>query len=181
MTDYPWHHYTQVAVPTTLRLVGSSASRLCTTGVISNMQDQTTTTLSATAGQVGGASIVTIEHFSSLRRLLRVVAWIYCFVRILRFPETRKGEGLLTKDVEKAHNFLICAEQVALCQNTKFRLWRRQFGLFEDKQGVLRCGGRLSNVGIPCETANPIFLEKRSYVTHLIVKDCHERIAWWSW
>ena len=68
------------------------------------------------------------------------------------------------------------AEQVALRQNTKFRLWRRQFELFEDKQGLLRCGGRLSNAGIPCETANPIFLEKRSYLTHLIVKDCHERM-----
>ena len=139
-------------------------------------QDQTTTTLSTTAGQVEGASIVTIEHFSSLRHLLRVVAWVYCFVRRLRFPETREGEGLLAKDVEKAHNFLIRAEQVVLRQNTKFRLWRRQFGLFEDKQGVLRCGGRLSNAGIPCETANPIFLEKRSYLTHLIVKDCHERM-----
>ena len=125
---------------------------------------------------MGRASIVTIEHFSSLRCLLRVVAWVYCFVRRLRSPETREGKGLLAKDVEKAHNFLIRAEQVALRQNTKFRLWRRQFGLFEDKQGVLRCGGRLSNASIPCETANPIFLEKRSYLTLLIVKDCHERM-----
>ena len=39
----------------------------------------------------------------------------------------------------------------------------------------MRCGGRLSNAGIPCETANLIFL-KRTYHTHLIVKDCHERM-----
>ena len=95
--------------------------------------------------------------------------------RRLRSPKTREGEGLLAKDVEKAQNYQIRAEQVALRQNTKLRLWRRQFGLFEDKQEVLRCGGRLSNAGIPCETANPIFL-KRTYHTHLIVKDCHERM-----
>ena len=71
---------------------------------------------------------------------------------------------------------MIKVSQVALQQNKDFALWKLQFDLFIDEDGIWRCSGRLANAGLPTCTVFPILLDTKSHITHLIVMACHERI-----
>ena len=55
--------------------------------------------------------------------------------------------------------------------------WKRQFTLFQDDDKVWRCGGRLQNSNIPFATQHPILLHKYHFLTTLLVKRAHERVA----
>ena len=61
------------------------------------------------------------------------------------------------------------------CHNM-FQVWKHQFGLFIDESLVWRCGGRMSNSDLPLSAQNPILLDKRHYLTVLIVLDAHRRV-----
>ena len=52
----------------------------------------------------------------------------------------------------------------------------KQFNLFEDEQGVWRCGGRLANSEIPYATKYPILIPKSHPITSLIARQAHERV-----
>ena len=66
--------------------------------------------------------------------------------------------------------------QSLLTSDPKYRLWKLQFGLFFDDNGLIRCRGRLENADLPHDTRLPIRLESGHPVCRLIVIDCHERV-----
>ena len=68
------------------------------------------------------------------------------------------------------------ASQSALPQMEKFQMWKQQVGLFQDKHGVWRCGGRLANSEVASEAKHPVFLDKNHHLTHLIIHNCHQRV-----
>ena len=51
-----------------------------------------------------------------------------------------------------------------------------QFGLFWDKNGIIKCKGRISKANIPDETKHPILLDTKNALTELIVKEAHNRV-----
>ena len=55
--------------------------------------------------------------------------------------------------------------------------WQRQFQLFVDERGVLRCGGRLTNADLPYATKHPVFLPRKHPLTKLIVLESHARVG----
>ena len=63
-----------------------------------------------------------------------------------------------------------------MTSDPEYRLWKLQFGLFFDDNGLIRCGGRLENAYLPYDTRFPILLESGHPVCRLIVIDCHERV-----
>jgi hypothetical protein len=52
----------------------------------------------------------------------------------------------------------------------------RQFNLYVDEQGILRCRGRIGNSSLPSETVNPVFLPNNHHFTELIIKEVHSRM-----
>ena len=52
----------------------------------------------------------------------------------------------------------------------------RQFGLYRDDEGVLRCKGRLNNAHLPTTSRNPVLLPSKSDFVNLIIKDVHHRV-----
>ena len=58
--------------------------------------------------------------------------------------------------------------QKSLSEERAFAMWRSQFGLFQDEDGLWRCGGRLGNAAnISESTRHPILLSVRHHLTKL--------------
>jgi len=52
----------------------------------------------------------------------------------------------------------------------------REFGVYEDDSGVLRCKGGISNADLPLETKFPAFLPRDHHISTLLVRQGHERV-----
>ena len=48
--------------------------------------------------------------------------------------------------------------------------------LFQDKDGLWRCKGRLAKANIPLTTRHPVLLPRQHHLTYLLVRDAHERV-----
>ncbi|XP_053376547.1 uncharacterized protein LOC123535785 [Mercenaria mercenaria] len=53
---------------------------------------------------------------------------------------------------------------------------QRQLGLFIDKNGVLRCSGRLQNANLDADTVTPILLPKYNRFTSLVIDRAHKQL-----
>ena len=67
-------------------------------------------------------------------------------------------------------------EQTKLKKNSKFAQWRKSLGLFEDKEGMLRCRGRLGKSEWQYASKFPLLLSSDSYFTKLLIRDSHEKV-----
>ncbi|XP_068712813.1 uncharacterized protein [Montipora foliosa] len=141
---------------------------------------QTSSLFLAATEPCGIAQIMRAEDISDLQRLLRVTALVLKFVRTMR--------SSLKKDIPSpsesaAQDIMVDAEtiwikevQKSLSKNPKFEIWRKQFGIFTDSQGIMRCNGRLSKADLPPSIKHPILLDKGHHITSLIVQDSHKRV-----
>ena len=66
--------------------------------------------------------------------------------------------------------------QSSLDAKPKYASWERQFNLFADDAGLIRCRGRLGNADLPYATKYLILLDSKHPVSELIVRDCHENV-----
>ena len=58
----------------------------------------------------------------------------------------------------------------------KFEIWIKQFGIFTDGQGIMRCTGRLTEAELPTLMKHSIMSEKGHHIASLIVQDSHKRV-----
>ena len=144
------------------------------------MKCQTSSLFLAATEPCGIARIMGAEDFSDLQRLLRFTALVLKFVRTM--------ESSLKKDIPSpsestAQDIMVDAEtiwikevQKSLSKNPKFEIWRKQFGIFTNSQGIVRCNGRLSKADLPSSIKHPILLDKGHHITSLIVQGSHKRV-----
>lgn len=123
--------------------------------------------------------LMSCGSFGSLHRLLRVTALVLRFVRLLcqkvrKSSESAPTDG--TSDIDRARLFWLRDAQSQLQQDSKFSLWKHQFDLFVDESQLWRCGGRMSNSGLPSSAQTPILLDKNHPLTALIVMEAHRRV-----
>ena len=64
--------------------------------------------------------------------------------------------------------------QQQLVRAKDFTNQKQKFRLFEDDNGIWRCGGRLSNVDVPYSVKHPILLPRAHPLTELIVREAHD-------
>ena len=79
-------------------------------------------------------------------------------------------------EISSAETLWIKEAQKELTSSKNFEIWKRQFGLFIDTEGLQRCGGRLSNAEIAYTTKHPILLPKDHHFTKLVILRAHERV-----
>ena len=122
--------------------------------------------------------IIESERFSSFRKLLRVTAFTFKFIDLLKFKPRYHGEPvnpqLTAADLVNSQVYWVKASQKPLLDDEKFSTWKVQFGLFLDDDGIWRCRGQLGNADILQSTKYPILLNQSHHVTLLIVHECHE-------
>ena len=97
-------------------------------------------------------------------------------MRSLSRKDVKPQVELTSQDIAVAETLWIKEIQRSLSKNPKFEIWKQQFGLFVDGQGILRCTGRLAKAQLPTSIKQPILLDKNHHITSLIVRDSHKRV-----
>ena len=89
--------------------------------------------------------LIEIRKFSSIRMLFRVTAWVkrFCFNVRKRRKGDRKSGTLSSKEIRQSENEWIMAAQGELKQDSNYQQLVSKFGLGEDREGLVRCKGRL--------------------------------------
>ena len=122
------------------------------------------------------------NNYSSLTRLLRVIAWALRFIRKLQKKSTKKEE-LKAEEINQAktmwerhvQNSSFASEIKAIKNNTRNNL-KSQLGLRIDENGILRCHGRLIRENLPESTFYPKLLPKNHAFTSLVINSFHEKL-----
>ena len=120
------------------------------------------------------------EKFSSLQRLLRVTAYVFRFVDMLKHKvkklDKAPSQELTAADILEAETLWVKESQHLLMKDKRFDSWQKEFGLFAGEDGLYRCKGRLSNADLPPPTRHPILLPKEHHLTTLIVENAHKMV-----
>ncbi|KAJ8044179.1 hypothetical protein HOLleu_11565 [Holothuria leucospilota] len=126
-------------------------------------------------------------RYSRWKRLVRVRAWLQRFLSNCRSKVASRKSGQLTADeiehieediLREAQQRAFHTEYQALVNGTALPNSSKIMNLSPpiDEDGLLRCGGRLSNAEhLSYNTKHPIILSRKFWVTKLIVKDYHEQ------
>ena len=77
----------------------------------------------------------------------------------------------------EAKRLWIVESQLALTQDQKIDIWKKQFKLFLDEHGIWRCGGRLAEADLLYSSKHPALLGRNHPLTTLIIKNAHERVG----
>ena len=107
-------------------------------------------------GATGLSQVIDVMKYNKLYHLLRVTTYVFRFIKIL----TRSVRESIVQELIKSEIEWVKEAQIVLVLNEKFQMWKGQFRLFLDSDGVWRCGGRLANANAPYSTRFPILLLK---------------------
>ena len=126
--------------------------------------------------------IIPLTKYSTLKKLLAVTAYVNRFIQTL-CNKVQVSKGPLTAiELDKARMQWIHSRQQEVywreiknlsTPNSKRLILVRQLRLFLDKEGFLRCGGRIHNAPLDENTKFPCLLPPRHYFTRLIVHATH--------
>jgi len=126
--------------------------------------------------------VIVCKNYSTLTRLLRVTAYVIRFLKMLK-GRMRPNSSLLYQsltltpdEITDAERLWILEAQTQLTQERNFDEWKRQYNLFSDENGILRCGGRLGNSALLYNTKHPVLLSKQHHLAVLVVRQAHEKV-----
>ena len=122
------------------------------------------------------ASVIKCEDFSTLSRLLRVTAYVRRAVKLFKKMNTCPKGPLAPQELVEAEELWIIDTQITLKNESNLKVWQKQFDLFADDNGLIRCRGRLNNANLPYATKYPLFLPRKAHFTTLVVKRAHCRV-----
>ena len=145
----------------------------------SKCQRESSSVMLAAVEPCGIAQIMRAEHYSNLHRLITVTFLVLKFVRIMKLllkKDTLLQDESTDQNIAVAETLWIKEIQKSLSKNPKFDIWKKQFGIFTDHQGIMRCTGRLAKAELPTSVEHPILLEKDHHITSLIVEDSRKRV-----
>ena len=102
-----------------------------------------------------------LSKHASYWKLLRVTAFVKRFINNCKKSKKLKGP-LMTDELQAAEKFWIIQAQ-------EVEVLKSDVGLRADKDGILRCVGRVCNY-------HPVFLPRNSKLATLIVQEVHEQM-----
>ena len=85
-------------------------------------------------------------------------------------------DGVPTLEPPNAEVLWVKKAQRSLTKCAQLKTLEKQFNLFQDEEGIWRCGGRFSNADVPFNVKHPILLPRDHHLTLLIVRRAHERV-----
>ena len=133
--------------------------------------------------QTGLHQIIDANRYSSLTKLLRITAYVLRFARRskekrgpeLNAEEIRSAEELWSKSIQNE----LFPEKVCHMMSTRKTpapILVRQFDLYIDESGIVRCKGRIQNSLLNQEAKTPMLLPSKHHVVDLIVGDSYQRM-----
>ena len=139
------------------------------------------------------SKVISCERYSSLNRLVRVTAYVLRFGRNARnrdrnrvpalegltgeltSAEVSAAESLWVKSVQ-SRSFAKEIEFLKIRKENTTPPLVRQFGLFLDRQEILRCRGRINEATLSLTAKIPALLPPKHWFTELVIQDAHERV-----
>ena len=129
-------------------------------------------------------AVMDCQRYGSMTKLLRVTALVKRFIETARgrrpvivevtAQELRAAEKLWINTIQ-ANNFEE-ERQHLLGVNSKMVPLVKQFGLFLDEEGTIRCRGRIDESSLSLSAKQPVLLPTKHYVTELIIRKSHELV-----
>lgn len=108
--------------------------------------------------------------------LLRVTAYVLRAVELFKKSIIESNKPLCPEELTEAERLWIVHAQTQLRGGRNFNAWQKQFDLFTDDNGLIRCCGRFENSTLPYSTKYPLFLPRKAHFTILIVINAHSRV-----
>ncbi|XP_045213485.2 uncharacterized protein LOC123564176 [Mercenaria mercenaria] len=127
---------------------------------------------------------IDVSRFNNLQKLFRVTAYVRRFIDNCRTQhQDRLVDAITVTELREAEMNLIrqCQstvynEVIEKLRSGKSRLpLVRQLRLYIDREGYIRCGGRIHNAPLNEYTRFPILLPAKHPLTRLIVLDAHQK------
>ena len=119
------------------------------------------------------------KKYSSLLRLLRIIAWLLRFVQKARKQKTQTGE-LKAIEIKEAKTLWIKFIQKTYFpeafNSTNGTVSKNQLGIQLHEDGLLHCHGRMIHAELPLDAVYPILLPKRSHFTSLLIKEYRQKV-----
>ena len=122
------------------------------------IEEKKTVTAMLTGTEVGTgvSSVIHINDYSSLQRLVRATAWVKRFLHNTSAKERRTGR-LEIYELKGAESDWLKSVQVDLKKQDNFKQFVGEFGI-KEHQEILRCEGRLLNSDLDSEARKPVIL-----------------------
>ena len=131
--------------------------------------------LASETAKSGIGSLIEVQDFSDLNRLISILTLVLKFCSKLR--EKAGSMSFSGKERQYAELLLIRDAQESLKCHKNFTTWKRQFSFFKDDDGVLRCQGRIDDaLSLPYLAKHPVILPSNSHLTTLYVHRAHTRV-----
>ena len=133
--------------------------------------------------QIGVHQIIDVNRYSSWKKLLRVTSYVLRFTRRSRKDKSLELYAEEFRSVEevwiKSIQYQSCLDEI--CHLVTARKLSeppllRQFNLYPDESGLMRCRGRIQNSVLNQEAKTPILLPSKYHCVELIIKDTHNRM-----
>ena len=118
--------------------------------------------------------LINCKRYSSTHKLFKVTAYVLKFTHLLK--KVTQSPELSAQDLSGAEIMWIKENQSTLVLNENFPTWKVQFGLFNYRSGLWRCGGRLQNADLPFSAKHPVLLDRKHHLTRLIINEAHQRV-----
>lgn len=126
-----------------------------------------------------------LERFSSMSKLIRVIAYVLRFSYNLKTRNKPLSGNLSCTELNQAHDCIIkLVQDQAFHEDIHYLKNHGQLPKssklhslhpFIDNNGLLRVGGRLTNSSLKYETKHPLILPKSHFITQLIIESTHSQ------
>ena len=127
-------------------------------------------------------NVIDSKRFHSFDELLRVTVYVICFIAklcgklqrdVLAFPESLNVE---TEEIVNAERLWVKSLQNIFHDDPSYDQLKNQLGIVLTEEGILLCRGGLQHSKLPYSQKFPALLPSDSYVTELIIQQCHEHV-----
>ena len=120
-------------------------------------------------------SVIDIDKFSNMNKLLRVTSWVLRFVQNAKVKEKERNYARISVvEMQRAERMWVLDAQSTVSEK-KDSCLLRNLGAFVD-DGILRCKGRLENSDLSIDAKLPILIPQGHKFASLITLQCHERV-----
>ncbi|KAK6191879.1 hypothetical protein SNE40_003459 [Patella caerulea] len=134
------------------------------------------------SGPVNLEEILDIQRYGSKHRLLRLTALVIKFTQRLKESQTTKS--INAQDMQHAEQLWLKTVQLHpfppelehLRDHGKSITYVKQFRLYLDQHGLIRCQSRIGDSNVCEHSKRPYLLPSKQYFTKLIIQDAHHNV-----
>ena len=119
------------------------------------------------------SSVIDIERFSTIHKLLRATCYVLRFIK----HSAERGDITVSELTNAKTMWVRDAQRVHMRSDAKrFKTIENNLKLFKDESDTLRCKGRIENAVIPINARHPIYLPTESPLTRLLILQAHANV-----